>query len=222
PPPHYASVADNLRLSPTWPPLCEAARGTHDMDRSIIPSPAHQPGDHLHGFVVDRVTPIDDIKALVYELTHQKTGAQVVHVHCNDEENLFSVGFRTPPADSTGVAHILEHSVLAGSARFPVNDAFNELRKRTLNTFLNAMTWPDRTVYPAASAGRADYFNLARVYADLVFHPRLREETFKQEGHHLEVEKKGDDSQLVVTGVVYNEMKGANSSPERIAFRLLM
>jgi len=189
-------------------------------NRSTLPAAKHHVDESLHGFVITAVTPIDDIKALVYEATHPVTGAKVVHVHCNDEENLFSVGFPTPPDDSTGVAHIIEHSVLAGSQRFPVRDAFNELRKRTLNTFINAMTWPDRTVYPTASLVKADYFNLATVYADLVFHPLLREDTFKQEGHHFELTDLDDlDSPLTVSGVVYNEMKGANSSPERIAFR---
>lgn len=192
------------------------------MDRSTIPAPAHQPGEALHGFTVQAVTELADIKALAYELTHERTGAQVLHVHCNDPENMFSVGFRTPPPDSTGVAHILEHSVLAGSEKFPVSDAFQELSKRTLNTFLNAMTWPDRTVYPTCSAVRADYFNLANVYCDLVFKPRLLEQTFQQEGHHLDFATPGDTaSELTVKGVVYNEMKGAYSSPEQVVYRQL-
>lgn len=192
-------------------------------DRSVIPAASVEPGARLHGFVVTAVTPVEDIKALVYEARHERTGAELVCVHAHDEENLFSVGFRTPPPDSTGVAHILEHSVLAGSERYPVKDAFNELGKRTLNTFLNAMTWPDRTVYPTASAVRADYFNLASVYLDLVFHPRLAEDTFRQEGHHLELEDLDDpDSPLKISGVVYNEMKGANSSPERIYYRQML
>ena len=193
------------------------------MDRSIIPAPTHQKGELVHGFRLQEVTAIDDIKAMVYELRHEASGASVVHVHCNDEENLFSVGFITAPEDSTGVAHILEHSVLSGSERFPVKDAFNELRKRTLNTFINAMTWPDRTVYPTASAVEADYFNLAQVYLDLVFKPRLSLETFKQEGHHLEPSDLEDPmSPLKISGVVYNEMKGANSQPERVIYRSLM
>ena len=192
------------------------------MSRSVIPDPAHNPGDVVHGFRVDAVTPLSDIKALVYEVTHERTGAQVLHVHCNDEENMFSVGFRTPPADSTGVAHILEHSVLAGSDKYPVKDAFKELGKRTLNTFLNAMTWPDRTVYPTCSPVRADYFNLARVYSDLVFNPKLKRQTFEQEGHHLELEDAEDpESALIVKGIVYNEMKGVYSSPESYIYREL-
>ncbi len=190
------------------------------MSRTQIPAPQHQLGDTLHGFQITAITPIEDIKALVYEATHLATGAHLLHVHCHDEENMFSIGFRTPPSDSTGVAHILEHSVLAGSARYPVKDAFNELRKRTMSTFLNAMTWPDRTIYPVASAVRADYFNLAAVYADLVFNPLIAEKTFRQEGHHLELEDLDDPtSPLKVTGVVYNEMKGVYSSPDSVVGR---
>jgi len=188
--------------------------------RTEIPSAAHAVGDVVSGFRITGVTPIDDIKALAYEAEHARTGARVLHVHCNDEENMFSVGFRTPPPDSTGVAHILEHSVLAGSERYPVKEAFNELGKRTMSTFLNAMTWPDRTIYPVCSAVRTDYFNLAAVYADLVFHPRLQQNTFRQEGHHLEFEEEDDTSSaLKVTGIVYNEMKGVYSSPENLIQR---
>lgn len=190
------------------------------MKRATIPEPAHAVGDALHGFTIEAVTELPDIKALAYQARHDATGAEVLHVHCNDEENLFSIGLRTPPPDSTGVAHILEHCVLAGSRRYPVKDAFNELGKRTMSTFLNAMTWPDRTVYPTCSAVRADYFNLAAVYCDLVLNPLITEQTFRQEGHHLEVEDLEDpDSPLKISGVVYNEMKGAYSSPEQVVYR---
>lgn len=192
------------------------------MDRSTIPESTHRAGDIVSGFTIDAVTTLPGIKARCYEASHPRTGAKVVHVHCHDDENMFSVGFRTPPPDSTGVAHILEHSVLAGSKKYPVKDAFKELGKRTLNTFLNAMTWPDRTVYPVCSTVKADYWNLASVYVDLVFDPLLKPETFAQEGHHLELAKPGDaTSDLVVTGVVYNEMKGAFSSPEMVVVRQL-
>ena len=190
--------------------------------RSQIPAPFYEPGAELHGFQITCVTPIPDIKALAYQARHLRTGAEVLHVHCHDEENLFSIGFRTPPPDSTGVAHILEHCVLAGSEKFPVKDAFNELGKRTLNTFLNAMTWPDRTVYPTCSAVKADYFNLATVYSDLVFNPLITRETFQREGHHLELEEPGNpDSPLKITGVVFNEMKGVYGSPDSFVGRLL-
>ena len=192
------------------------------MKRSIVPAPAHQVGDVVHGFRVESVTELPDIKALAYQAVHERTGAEVLHVHCHDEENMFSIGFRTPPRDSTGVAHILEHCVLAGSRRYPVTDAFNELGKRSLSTFLNAMTWPDRTVYPTCSAVRADYFNLAAVYTDLVLNPLIAERTFRQEGHHLTLADLDDAaSDLRLTGVVYNEMKGAYSSPEQVVYRAM-
>jgi hypothetical protein len=181
-----------------------------------------QPGEVFRGFRVSRVETIPDIRVTAYELRHEDTGAEVLHLHCDDRENLFSVGFRTPPADSTGIAHILEHSVLAGSERYPVKDAFNELAKGTLQTFINAFTYPDKTIYPVASQVKADFFNLARVYADLVFRPLLRKETFRQEGHHLEFEIPDDiGSSLAVSGIVYNEMKGAYSSPDNIMYKSL-
>ena len=190
------------------------------MSTQAIPPQAHKTGEKLHGFVIQDVTELPDVNARAYSAVHEATGAQLLHIHSEDEENMFSIGLRTPPPDSTGVAHILEHCVLAGSKKFPVKDAFAELDKRTLNTFLNAMTWPDRTVYPTCSAVKADYFNLAEVYADLVFNPLLKEKTFKQEGHHLEfAEMENTESPLTVTGVVYNEMKGAYSSPEQVVFR---
>lgn len=190
--------------------------------RYEIPAQTHQPGQVVYGFRVDAVTPIEDIRARAYECTHLPTGAKLLHLHANDEENLYAIAFRTPPPDSTGVAHIVEHSVLAGSRKFPVKDAFNELAKSTLKTFLNAMTWPDKTVYPVCSAVRADYFNLATVYTDLVLHPLLSEQTFRQEGHHLELADLDDPkSDLTISGVVYNEMKGAYSSPERVVKKVI-
>src|SRR3972149_1127834 len=144
-------------------------------------------GDKLHGFQVLRVETIEDIRVRAYEMEHEATGAKVLHLHCDDRENLYAIGFRTPPDDSTGVPHILEHSVLAGSEKYPVKDAFNELHKGTMQTFINAFTYPDKTIYPVASQTRTDFFNLARVYTDLVLKPRLLRESFYQEGHHLEV-----------------------------------
>jgi len=190
--------------------------------RYEIPAATHQPGQTVHGFRVDAVTPLEDIRARAYECTHLASGARLLHVHCHDEENLYAIAFRTPPPDSTGVAHITEHSVLAGSRKYPVKDAFNELSKSTLKTFLNAMTWPDKTVYPVCSAVRADYFNLAAVYTDLVLHPLVSEETFRQEGHHLELADLDDPkTDLTVSGVVYNEMKGAYSSPDRVVGKVI-
>ena len=188
--------------------------------RYDIPAPTCAPGDEVHGFRIDVVTELNDIRARCYECTHLKTGAKLLHLHCHDEENLYAIAFRTPPRDSTGVPHILEHCVLAGSEKYPVKDAFNELGKSTLNTFLNAMTWPDSTVYPVCSPVHADYFNLASVYTDLVLHPLITGQTFLQEGHHLELADPDDlNSGLIISGVVYNEMKGAYSSPDRVAYK---
>ncbi len=179
-------------------------------------------GDTLKGFRVLRVEQIPDIRVTVYEVGHEETGAQVLHLHCDDSENLYSVGFRSPPADSTGVPHILEHSVLAGSDRYPVKDAFNELMKGSLQTFINAFTYPDKTIYPVASRVRADFFNLARVYTDLVLRPRLLVETFRQEGHHIEFLKPDEPAgELNISGIVYNEMKGAYSSPDNLMFKII-
>jgi presequence protease len=192
------------------------------MTQTQLPDVCHEAGEKLHGFTIDRVTPIEDVRAIAYEMTHDVTGAQVLHLHAEDRENLLAIGFRTPPSDSTGVPHILEHSVLSGSERFPVKDAFNELSRGSLATFLNAMTWPDKTYYPVASAVRGDYFNLATVYLDVTLHPRLSEQTFLQEGHHLELEDLDDlESPLTISGVVYNEMKGSYSSADRLTGQYL-
>lgn len=186
------------------------------------PPPTLVAGAMLHGFRVLRVEQIPEIRITAYEAEHEKTGAKVLHLHCDDHENLYSIGFRTPPTDSTGVPHILEHSVLAGSERYPLKDVFNELIRGTLQTFINAFTYPDKTIYPVASQVRADYFNLARVYTDLVLNPRLLEETFSQEGHHLEfVNPEDTSSELTVSGIVYNEMKGAYSSPDALMYKVI-
>ena len=148
-------------------------------------------------------------------LRHSGTGCQVLHLSSADTENLFAFCFTTPPTDDTGISHIIEHSVLSGSRRFKVKEPFSVLMKASLHTFLNALTYPDRTVYPAASCNRADYFNLMTVYADAVFHPLLRPETFMQEAWRLE-ETDGPSGNLRFAGVVYNEMKGAYSSPDAI------
>jgi len=186
------------------------------------PAPILNAGDRLFGFRVLRVEQISDLRVTAYEIEHEKTGAKLLHLHGTDRENLFSIGFRTPPNDSTGVPHILEHSVLAGSAKYPLKDAFNELVRGTLQTFINAFTYPDKTIYPVASQVKTDFFNLARVYTDLVLHPRLLQETFLQEGHHLEfVDPEDINSELTISGIVYNEMKGAYSSPETLMFKAI-
>lgn len=162
---------------------------------------------------------IEEVASNVKLLKHIKSGARILLFENNDENKVFSVGFRTPPTDDTGVPHILEHSTLCGSKKFPVKDPFIELLKGSLNTFLNAMTYPDKTVYPVASCNDKDFANLMEVYMDAVFYPNvyLHEEIFKQEGWHYELENV--DSDIIYNGVVYNEMKGAFSSPEQVVMR---
>ena len=165
---------------------------------------------------------ISDLNSEGYILKHKKTGANVTLLLNDDENKVFYIGFRTPPEDSTGVAHILEHSVLCGSKNFPVKDPFIELAKGSLNTFLNAMTYPDKTVYPVASCNDKDFKNLVHVYLDAVFYPNIykEEKIFRQEGWHYEMDSIEDD--LTINGVVYNEMKGAFSSPDDVAAREMM
>ena len=165
---------------------------------------------------------IKDLNSEGYLLKHKKTGAKVVLLENEDENKVFYIGFRTPPKDSTGVAHILEHSVLCGSRKYPVKDPFIQLEKGSLNTFLNAMTYPDKTVYPVASCNDKDFQNLMDVYLDAVFYPNIYKEDgiFKQEGWHYEYDKQSDE--LLVNGVVYNEMKGAFSSPDDVLSREIM
>ena len=159
---------------------------------------------------------IEEMQSEGIVLEHKKTKARLFLVSNDDENKVFCIGFRTPPSDSTGVPHIMEHSVLCGSAKFPVKDPFVELVKGSLNTFLNAMTYPDKTVYPVASCNDKDFHNLMDVYMDAVLHPNIykEEKIFRQEGWHYELESK--DAPLIYNGVVYNEMKGAYSSPESI------
>ena len=165
---------------------------------------------------------IEDLQSESVLLSHKKTGAKVALLSNQDENKVFYIGFRTPPTDSTGVAHILEHSVLCGSRRFPVKDPFIELAKGSLNTFLNAMTFPDKTLYPVASCNGKDFRNLMQVYLDAVFYPNIHREDkiFGQEGWHYELES--PDGELKLNGVVYNEMKGALSSPDDIFEQELM
>ena len=162
---------------------------------------------------------VEDLASDGYLLRHKKSGARVLLLSNEDHNKVFSIGFRTPPADSTGVPHILEHSVLCGSEKFPVKDPFVELVKGSLNTFLNAMTYPDKTVYPVASCNDKDFKNLMHVYMDAVFYPNIYKhpEIFKQEGWHYELNAPSEE--LTINGVVYNEMKGAYSSPEDVLDR---
>lgn len=185
-----------------------------------MPSLALSIGDALHGFTVRAVTPLPDLFLVAYELEHTKSGARMLHLHADDSENLFSVNFPTPPPDDTGLPHILEHCVLAGSRRFPVRDPFFEMYKMSMATFINAMTGKDCTYYPVCSNVRADLFNLAEVYFDAVFHPLLTEETFQREGYHLcAADPAVPTGNLAVNGIVYNEMKAAYSRPESRLWR---
>ena len=163
-----------------------------------------------------------DLKSEGYYLRHKKSGARILLMKNDDDNKVFSVGFRTPPEDSTGLPHILEHSVLCGSKNFPIKDPFVELVKGSLNTFLNAMTFPDKTVYPVASCNDKDFQNLMHVYMDAVFYPNIHEksEIFRQEGWSYNLES-ADDT-LTYNGVVYNEMKGAYSSPESVLDRVVL
>jgi Zn-dependent M16 (insulinase) family peptidase len=168
----------------------------------------------ISGFEILAVVKLDELNATGIWARHQKSGAEVFHLLNDDSENLFALAFATTPEDSTGVTHIIEHSVLCGSEKYPLKDAFLILAQGSLNTYLNAWTFPDKTVYPASSINETDYFNLMSVYADAVFRPLLAEWTFMQEGRRFEFVKgeEGEKERLSITGVVYNEMKGAYSS----------
>lgn len=181
---------------------------------------SYSPGQQLSGFVVDHIDEIPGIQARMIRLHHVKTGARYMHLERADSNCLFGVAFRTPPEDSTGVAHILEHTALCGSERFPVRDPFFSMLKRSLNTFMNAMTASDWTLYPFASQNHKDFDNLLGIYLDAAFFPRLTERDFSQEGHRLEfAEMENSESPLVYKGVVYNEMKGAMSDPSSLLSR---
>ncbi|MCX5850493.1 MAG: insulinase family protein, partial [Deltaproteobacteria bacterium] len=167
-----------------------------------------------HGFELVRTSEISEIQSEARLYRHLKTGAGLLSVVSNDENKVFGITFRTPPGDSTGVAHILEHSVLCGSRKYPVKEPFVEILKGSLQTFLNAFTYPDKTCYPVASQNLKDFYNLVDVYLDAVLYPRIPVHIFQQEGWHYEMERPGGP--LAYKGVVFNEMKGSYSSPERL------
>ena len=178
--------------------------------------------EQLQAYTILEKKEIKELNSVGYIMKHNQTGARIVLMENDDNNKVFCVGFRTPPKDSTGVAHIIEHSVLCGSDKFPVKDPFIELAKGSLNTFLNAMTFPDKTIYPVASCNEKDFQNLMDVYMDAVFHPNIyqEEKIFRQEGWHYEMESMEDE--LTINGVVYNEMKGAFSSPDDVLEREIM
>lgn len=193
-------------------------------------NPCLKEGDELCGYCLKRIVELKEIDSFFYELEHKATGATHIHISRKDKDNTFSVAFKTVPSDSTGVAHILEHTVLCGSGKFPVRDPFFSMLKRSLNTFMNAFTASDWTMYPFSTQNRKDFYNLMDVYLDSAFFPNLDELSFKQEGHRLEFDKaieeidfqNRDSFGLVYKGVVYNEMKGAMSSPDQVMGRSLL
>ena len=178
--------------------------------------------ENLSAYELVEKKTLKDLKSEGYILKHKKSGARIALISNDDDNKVFYIGFRTPPKDSTGVAHILEHSVLCGSKEFPIKDPFVELVKGSLNTFLNAMTYPDKTVYPVASCNDKDFQNLMHVYLDAVFYPNIykTDKIFKQEGWHFDLQSPKDE--LTINGVVYNEMKGAFSSPDDVMYRAQM
>lgn len=178
-----------------------------------------QIGSIYHGFKLIETKEVKEINSLYRIFQHEKSGAKLLNFQNDDDNKVFAIAFRTPPNDDTGVAHIMEHSVLCGSRKFPIKDPFVELAKGSLNTFLNAMTYPDKTVYPVASKNEQDLFNLMDVYLDAVFYPNIYKypEILMQEGWHYELNSK--DEEITYKGVVYNEMKGAFSSPEDVLYR---
>ena len=173
-------------------------------------------GNTYHGFKFEEEKKINDINSIAQTFYHEKSGARLLYLKNDDDNKVFSITFRTPPEDSTGVAHIVEHSVLCGSRQFPMKEPFVELVKGSLNTYLNAMTFPDKTMYPVASRNEKDFRNLMNVYLDAVFYPNIGNcpETLMQEGWHYKLESK--DADITYKGVVYNEMKGVFSSPDAL------
>ena len=171
--------------------------------------------DTVHGFIVEREVPLPELDAVMYQMKHEKTGLELVWISREEENKVFGIGFETLPWNDTGVFHILEHSVLCGSKNYPVKEPFVELLKNSMNTFLNAMTFPDKTFYPVASRNDKDFVNLMRVYLDAVFYPAVytKPEIFYQEGWHYELDSEGKPS---YKGVVFNEMKGAFADADEL------
>ena len=188
------------------------------ISRFTTPDPSLAVGTTHQGFIVTAIEPLPEISGTGYVMRHEATGARLMWLATSDTNRSFAIAFKTPPADDTGVFHILEHSVLCGSDRFPVKEPFVELIKSSMQTFLNALTFPDKTMYPVSSTNVADLENLMDVYLDAVLHPAIyhKPRIFEQEGWHLECE--GPDAPLTYNGVVFNEMKGALSNPSEVAF----
>jgi len=187
----------------------------------MLPDTTLKAGQQVDGFEITDIADLPNIQAAAIRARHRKSGAQLLHVHNADSENCFAVTFPTPPPDDTGLPHILEHSVLGGSRRYPVREPFFEMVKMSMASFINAMTDQAFTVYPICSPVKKDFFNLVEVYLDAVFHPELKEDTFRREGHHFTLVNNDDlSSALSISGIVYNEMKGGYSMPESLLSRL--
>ena len=192
-------------------------------------NPGISQGSNIYGYMVNKVLELEGKNAFFYEFEHIDTGAKHIHISNHDKENTFGVAFKTVPSDSTGVAHILEHTVLCGSEKFQIRDPFFSMLKRSLSTFMNAFTASDWTMYPFSTQNKKDFYNLADVYLDAAFFPRIDELSFKQEGCRIEIEDPLSGPSLhpqtyalVYKGVVYNEMKGAMSSPDQVMARSLL
>ena len=209
------ATEENRRFYEVLCPVCRA-KGRKTAERGTIMSIFD-----LNSYEVIQEEDLADLKSKGYLLKHKKSGARVLLMENDDENKVFTIGFRTPPSDSTGVPHIMEHSVLCGSKNFPVKDPFVELVKGSLNTFLNAMTYSDKTVYPIASCNDKDFQNLMHIYMDAVFYPNIyeHEEIFRQEGWSYRLDE--EEGKLQYNGVVYNEKKGAFSSPEGVLDRVI-
>lgn len=198
-------------------------------------NPDLKENDNICGYLIKKIVALKETRSILYDIEHTATGARHIHLSNTDKENTFGVAFKTVPTDSTGVAHILEHTVLCGSKKFPVRDPFFSMLKRSLSTFMNAFTASDWTMYPFSTQNRKDFYNLMDVYLDSAFYPDINELSFKQEGHRLEIENNTkapelsnlesshlESSHLVYKGVVYNEMKGAMSSPDQVMAHALL
>ncbi|CAF1025780.1 unnamed protein product [Adineta steineri] len=181
------------------------------------PSTSFSVGQELHGYIVKEITPVPEFRLTAIKLQHKLTGCQHIHVDREHKNNVWSVSFQTTPKDDTGVAHILEHTTLCGSEKFPCRDPFFKMTNRSMATFMNAMTASDWTMYVFSTQNQKDYFNLMSVYLDAVLHPKLDEYDFMQEGWRLEHEKTDDPtSPIVIKGVVFNEMKGVFSDSHQV------
>lgn len=195
----------------------QAVQSAKSSDEPLSDVHLFKVGTQIHGFTVTEVEPVEEFKVTAIKLIHDKTKAQYLHLYRNDSNNVFCVAFRTTPTDSTGVPHILEHTVLCGSTLYPVRDPFFKMLNRSLATFMNAMTGSDYTMYPFSTQNIYDYRNLQKIYLDATFNPNLHELDFMQEGWRLEnVDLKNPKSEFTVKGVVYNEMKGSFSENENI------